>query len=40
MIPAKTEPIRSPVPLRRFRYDAKHDILKGLRGKILHLSDP
>lgn len=28
LIPAKAEPIRSPVPLRRFRYDAKHDILK------------
>ena len=35
VIPAKAEPIRSPVPLRRFRYDARHDILKCLRGKIL-----
>lgn len=35
LIPAKAEPIRSPVPLRRFRYDAKHDILKCPRGKIL-----
>jgi transposase len=35
LIPAKVEPIRSPVPMRRFRYDAKHDILKCLRGKIL-----
>ena len=35
LIPAKAEPIRSPVPMRRFRYDAKHDILKCLRGKIL-----
>ena len=35
LIPAKAEPIRSPVPLRRFRYDAKHDILKCPRGRIL-----
>jgi Transposase DDE domain len=28
LIPAKAEPIRSPVPLRRFRYDARHDIVK------------
>ncbi|MFT8247359.1 IS1182 family transposase [Roseomonas sp. BN140053] len=28
VIPAKKEPIRSRVPLRRFRYDARHDILK------------
>ena len=28
VIPAKAEPIRSPVPLRRFRYDARHDIVK------------
>ena len=35
LIPAKAEPIRSPVPLRRFRYDARHDILKCLRGKTL-----
>ena len=40
LIPAKTEPIRSPVPLRRFRYDAKHDILKCLRGKILRPKRP
>jgi hypothetical protein len=26
LIPAKAEPIKSRVPLRRFRYDAKHDI--------------
>ena len=26
VIPAKAEPIRSPVPLRRFRYDARNDI--------------
>jgi transposase len=35
VIPAKAEPIRGPVPLRRFRYDAKHDILRCPRGKIL-----
>ena len=35
VIPAKAEPIRSPVPMRRFRYDAKHDILKCPRGKRL-----
>ncbi|MBP0114931.1 transposase [Bradyrhizobium vignae] len=28
LIPAKAEPIKSRVPLRRFRYDAKNDILK------------
>ncbi len=35
VIPAKAEPIRSRVPMRRFRYDAKHDILKCPRGRIL-----
>jgi len=35
VIPPKREPIRSPVPMRRFRYDAKHDILKCPRGKKL-----
>jgi transposase len=35
VIPAKKEPIRSKVPLRRFRYDAKHDIAKCPRGKVL-----
>ena len=35
IIPTKAEPIRSPVPMRRFRYDAKHDILKCPRGKVL-----
>ncbi|CDX25005.1 transposase (fragment) [Mesorhizobium plurifarium] len=40
LIPAKAEPIRSPVPLRRFRYDAKHDILKCLRGKVLYPKRP
>jgi len=32
LIPTKAEPIRSPVPLRRFRYDAKNDIVKCPRG--------
>jgi transposase len=36
IIPPKAEPIRSPVPMRRFRYDAKHDILKCPRGRILN----
>ena len=35
VIPAKAEPIRSPVPLRRFRYDAKNNIVKCPRGKVL-----
>ena len=35
VIPAKAEPIRSAVPLRRFRYDTKHDLLHCPRGKIL-----
>lgn len=35
VIPPKAEPIRSPVPLRRFHYDAKHDLLKCPRGKRL-----
>jgi Transposase DDE domain len=33
LIPTKAEPIRSAVPLRRFRYDAKYDIVKCPRGK-------
>jgi len=40
VIPTKAEPIRSPVPLRRFRYDARHDILKCPRGKILRPHGP
>jgi transposase len=40
LIPAKAEPIRSPVPLRRFRYDAKHDIVKCPRGKVLRPGSP
>ena len=35
VIPAKKEPIRSRVPLRRFRYDARHDTLKCPKGRIL-----
>jgi hypothetical protein len=35
VIPPKAEPIRSKVPMRHFRYDAKHDVLKCPRGKIL-----
>ena len=35
VIPAKKEPIRSRVPLRRFRYDARHDILKCSKGRVL-----
>lgn len=35
VIPAKAEPIRSPVPMRRFRYDAVNDVLKCPRGKKL-----
>jgi transposase InsO family protein len=31
----KAEPIRSPVPMRRFRYDAKHDFLECPRSKVL-----
>ena len=35
LIPAKKEPIKSRVPTRRFRYDARHDIVKCPRGKVL-----
>jgi hypothetical protein len=35
IIPTKADPSRTKVPLRRFRYDAKHDVLKCPRGKIL-----
>ena len=35
LIPAKREPIKSRVPLRRFRYDARHDIVRCPRGKVL-----
>lgn len=40
LIPAKAEPIKSRVPLRRFRYDAKHDILKCPQGRILRPARP
>jgi hypothetical protein len=40
LIPTKAEPIRSPVPLRRFRYDAKNDIVKCPRGKVLRSGNP
>lgn len=35
VIPAKKEPIRAKVPLRRFRYDARHDLLKCPQGRTL-----
>jgi len=35
VIPTKAEPIKSKVPLRRFKYDAHHDIVKCPRGKVL-----
>jgi transposase len=40
LIPAKAEPIRSPVPLRRFRYDARHDVVKCPNGRILRPQRP
>lgn len=40
VIPTKAEPIRSPVPMRRFRYDALHDVLKCPRGKKLKPGRP
>lgn len=40
VIPTKAEPIRSPVPLRRFRYGARHDIVKCPRGKVLRPGKP
>jgi len=40
VIPTKAEPIRSPVPLRRFRYDARNDIVKCPRGKVLRPGKP
>ncbi|WP_430644614.1 transposase [Bradyrhizobium frederickii] len=40
LIPAKAEPIKSRLPLRRFRYDAKNDILKCPRGRILRPARP
>jgi hypothetical protein len=38
IIPPEAEPIRSPVPLRRFLYDAQHDVTKCLRGRVLRPS--
>ena len=35
LIPAKREPAKCRVPTRRFGYDAKHDIMKCPRGKVL-----
>ena len=35
LTPTKAEPIKSAVPLRRFRYDARHDVVKCPRGKVL-----
>jgi IS5 family transposase len=40
LIPAKAEPIKSRVPTRRFRYDAKHDILKCPKGRTLRPTRP
>ena len=40
VIPPKAEPIRSPVPMRRFRYDARHDRLVCPRGKVLRPARP
>jgi transposase len=40
IIPAKVDPTRSPVPLRRFRYDATNDIVKCPRSKILRPGRP
>lgn len=40
VIPTKAEPIRAKVPLRRFRYDQRHDILKCPRGKTLKPGRP
>lgn len=34
LIPAKAEPIKCRVWLRRFRYDTKHEILKCPRGRV------
>jgi hypothetical protein len=40
VIPAKAEPVRCSVPLRRFRYDARHDVAKCPRGKLLRPGRP
>ena len=39
VIPTRKDPSRSPVPLRRFRYDARHHLVRCPRGKILQPSD-
>ena len=36
VIPTRKDPSRSPVPVRRFRYDARHHLVKCPHGKILH----
>ena len=36
VIPTRKDPSRSPVPLRRFRFDARHHLVKCPHGKILH----
>ena len=40
LIPAKREPIKSHVPLRRFRYDARYDIVKCPQEKVLRPGPP
>ena len=40
LIPTKAEPIRSAVPLRRFRYDARNDLVRCPRGKMLRPGRP
>ena len=35
LIPAKADPMRSAVPLRRFKFDPRRDIVKCPRGKVL-----
>lgn len=40
VIPMRAGPIRSPVPLRRFRHDAGHDIVKRPRGKVRRPGTP
>ena len=40
VIQTKAELIRSPVPLCRFRFDARHDIVKRPRGKVLRAGKP
>jgi transposase len=40
IIPTKAEPVRSAVPLRRFKFDPRRDIVKCPRGKILRPGNP